>query len=296
MEPMLRRLVAANIGISIGLRPDLSGVRTDPGQLEQVIMNLVINAADAMPSGGQLAIETSEVLLDAEYARQHAGMLPGRYVALVVSDTGTGMDDATRARIFDPFFTTKPAGVGTGLGLATVYGIVRQSHGYIWVYSVMGHGTTFKVHFPAVAADGLLVWQAGNETAIAERGTETILLVEDEPAVRESTRRILIRHGYTVLVAGSGTEALRISAEHAGTIDLVISDLMMPDLGGRELAEQLRSRRPHMRLLFMSGYTDDDVRRRGLLELADEFIQKPFSFDELTRRVRELLDAARDSA
>jgi PAS domain S-box-containing protein len=290
ISPMLRRLIDENIEFallpSLGEKPT---VLADPGQLEQVLVNLAVNARDAMPDGGALTMETQVVELDEKYIDSHNVVMPGTYVLLSVSDTGTGMDSATRSRLFEPFFTTKEPGKGTGLGLATVYGIVKQSGGYIWVYSEPGEGSIFKIYLPLVA-DELSPERPVVSTPLA-RGTETVLLVEDEEAVRMLARRILERSGYVVLEARHGGDAIMVSEQFAGTIHLLVSDVVMPHMGGRELVENLRPKRPDMRILYMSGYTDDDVLKRGLVDSHDAFIQKPFSAHALTRTVRDTLDA-----
>ena len=270
------------------LDPSEGSVRADPGQLEQVIMNLAVNARDAMPHGGKLTIETADVELDGAYAARHAIVPPGRYAMLAVSDTGIGMDAKTQERIFEPFFTTKEKGKGTGLGLSTVYGIVKQSGGYIWVYSEPGKGTTFKVYLPRVeeiAAKGV----PRSAASLPAVGTETVLVVEDEPAIRSLSKRILEELGYRVLEAGSGKDALeRVRGEEA-PIHLLLTDLVMPDMGGTELASRMQELHPDIRVLFMSGYTDDGVVRNGLLGQGRAFLQKPFTPQTLARKVREVL-------
>jgi CheY-like chemotaxis protein len=267
----------------------------DVGQLEQVLINLAVNARDAMPEGGRLAVETARVTLDGRHADGHVAqertvVLPGEYVMLAVSDTGTGMSSDVQARIFEPFFTTKEAGKGTGLGLSTVYGIVKQSGGHIWVYSEPGHGTVFKLYFPRISNAVATPLSQGVVRASAG-GSETILLVEDEDALRRLARRILDRQGYTVLESRNGREALERATQHDGPIDLVLTDVIMPEMSGRGLVERLRAVRPRAAILYMSGYTDDDVLRRGLFEPGARFVQKPFVPDELLRVVRSALDA-----
>jgi CheY-like chemotaxis protein len=291
LEKMLRRLIPADVAITTKLSPQLGLIEADPGQLEQVLMNLAVNARDAMPDGGTLTIETENVELDHTYDAGHspATIVPGPYVALVVSDTGCGMDKATQARVFEPFFTTKEKGKGTGLGLSTVYGIVKQSGGYVWVYSEVGKGTTFRVYLPRVAAESHDPRRT-DTAAPARRGSETVLLVEDDAAVRAMARRILGRGGYRVLEATTGAEALRICAETNEPIDLILSDLVMPEMGGRELAAQVRARHSGARLLFMSGYTEEAAMKRSVLDPSEAFLSKPFTPDALTRKVREVLD------
>jgi two-component system cell cycle sensor histidine kinase/response regulator CckA len=290
MDRMLRRLIGEDIDLVTVLGPALERVRADPGQIEQVIMNLAINARDAMPSGGKLTIETANIYLDDAYARKHAAVLPGPYVMLSVSDNGTGMDAETQSHIFEPFFTTKDQGKGTGLGLATVYGIVKQSGGYIWVYSEAGWGTTFKIYLPRIvdAAEPLEPLRP----VAQPRGSETILLVEDEDGVRELTREILTMNGYTVIAARHGTEALEVCQRHPGEIALMLTDVVMPQLSGHELMERIKVFRPALRVLYMSGYTDKAIVRHGMLASDIAFLQKPFTPDALTRKVREVLDRA----
>ncbi len=288
LEKMLRRVIAEDVALVTRLDPSAGNVRVDPGQLEQVILNLAINARDAMPRGGKLTIETSNADLDDAYAQRHVTVQPGRYVMVAVSDTGVGMDAAMQARLFEPFFTTKEKGKGTGLGLATVYGIVKQSGGYIWVYSEPGKGTSFKVYLPRVGEAPAL--PEPHVPALASlRGTETILLVEDEQAVRTLSRRVLEARGYRVLEAGNGAKALEVARGSTGPIHLILTDLVMPDMTGTELASRLLSLRPGVRVLYMSGYTDDSVVRNGLLEQGRLFLQKPFTPETLARKVREAL-------
>jgi len=288
VEKMLRRVIGEDIDLVTVLDPAAGAVKADVGQLEQVLMNLAVNARDAMPTGGKLSIETASVEHDPDYAREQEAAALSRFVMLAVSDTGTGMDEATKARIFEPFFTTKEPGKGTGLGLATVYGIVKQSGGFIWVYSELGLGTTFKIYLPrvdAAAASGVAT-PARTESL---RGTETVLLVEDAAAVRTVTHQALARQGYTVLDAPNGTEALRIASEHSGPIHLLLTDVVMPGLSGRQLSDELTRLRPGTKVLFTSGYTDDAVVRHGVLEFGIAYLQKPFTVDGLARKVREVL-------
>jgi two-component system cell cycle sensor histidine kinase/response regulator CckA len=286
---MVSRVIGANIELAFLPGGNLGRVKADPSQIEQVALNLVVNARDAMPDGGRLTIETSNVQLERDYATQHAVVDPGPYVMLTVSDTGTGMDAATKARIFEPFFTTKAQGRGTGLGLATVYGVVKQSGGYVWVYSELGHGTTFKVYLPMVQAPA----EKTAPEKIAQRhepGTETILLVEDEQSVRELVREYLSARGYQVLDAADGQQALEIAAAHTGKIQLLITDVVMPRLSGRELAARLAAARPDLKVLYISGYTDDSVFRHGVLQGGMDFLQKPFNLKALAAKIREVLE------
>jgi CheY-like chemotaxis protein len=270
------------------LHANLGRVRADPGQIEQVVMNLVVNARDAMPEGGRITLTTSNVEMDDEYVREHLGSRPGPYVLLEVSDNGTGMDAETQAHIFEPFFTTKEKGKGTGLGLATAYGVVKQSGGYIWVESQRGKGTTFQVFLPRVEALAEVAGPPAAEPALGFAG-ETILLVEDQEAVRHLMREILEMSGYVVLEAASGREALRISAEHAAPIRLMITDVVMPGMTGTELGVQLRALRPEMKVLYISGYADDAL-HDGVLDSGAIFLQKPVKSAELERVVRQLLE------
>jgi len=291
VEKMLRRVIGEDIDLVTVLGSDAGAVRADVGQLEQVLMNLAVNARDAMPTGGKLTIETANVEHDPDYAREQEAAAVSRFVMLAVSDTGIGMDEATKARIFEPFFTTKELGKGTGLGLATVYGIVRQSGGFIWVYSEPGLGTTFKIYLPQVDA-GAAAGAAKAAPGTSRRGTETVLLVEDAAAVRAVTHQALARQGYTVLDAPNGAEALRIAASHPGPIHLLLTDVVMPGLSGRQLADQLARLRPDTKVLYTSGYTDDAVVRHGVLESGIAYLQKPFTVDGLARKVREVLGPA----
>ncbi len=292
VETMLTRLIGADVDLAFGLKPGVHPVMADPGQLEQVLMNLAINARDAMPRGGKLTIETGNVELDQHYADEHLGVHPGAYAMLAVSDTGTGMDKATLARIFEPFFTTKPQGKGTGLGLATAMGIIQQSGGSIWAYSEPDNGTTFKVYLPRTTeAAGP---QAEPDTAVAVlHGTETILLAEDEAQVRTVVRGILEQAGYVVLEAADAGEALALCERHPGPIHLVLTDVVMPQMNGRQLADRLCAMRPGLPVLFMSGYTDGAIMLHGMLESGLAFLQKPFTPQSLARRVRQVLDGAK---
>ena len=289
LEKMLRRLIGEDVELRFAPKAARAAVRADPGQLEQVIVNLVVNARDAMPRGGKLTIETATVDLDATYAWEHGTVEPGRYVMLAVTDTGVGIDRAARARLFEPFFTTKEFGKGTGLGLATVYGIVKQSGGYIWVYSEPGQGATFKVYLPRVEPGGEPL-AARPSPARALGGTETILLAEDEAAVRNLARRVLEKHGYKLLLAATGRDGVQLATQHAGPIDLLVTDVVMPEMGGRELAQRLAALQPGLKVLYLSGYTDDMIVRHGVLEAGVAFLQKPFTPDTLLRKIREVLD------
>jgi CheY-like chemotaxis protein len=256
--------------------------------MEQVLLNLVVNARDAMPAGGQLTIETRNALLEAAYAQTHAEVQPGPYVLLAVSDTGCGMDKETQAKIFEPFFTTKGVGKGTGLGLSTVYGIVKQSGGFIQVYSEPGQGSCFKIYLPRLK-EPAPADRGRSAPFIIPGGTETILLVEDDERVRQLARMALEGVGYTLLEASNGAEALRLSAAHPGPIHLLVTDVVMPQMSGRQLAAQLSSARPALKVLYVSGYTDDAIVRHGVLEKGLVFLQKPFTPAVLARKVREVL-------
>lgn len=288
MDKMLRRLIGEDIEFVTLPEADILPVRMDPGQLEQILTNLVVNARDAMPGGGKLTIETSVVTLDAGYAARHDAVEPGEYVMLAVSDTGSGMPDEVKAHAFEPFFTTKEHGKGTGLGLATVYGIVKQNGGHIWLYSEPSRGTTVKIYFPAIrGAETQPVREGSGKTP---GGRETILLVEDEQTVLTMSARTLTTLGYTVLTASNGEEGLRVAEAYPGTIDLLLTDVVMPRMGGKELAEALLAARPALRTLFVSGYTDNSIVHHGVLESGIAFLQKPFSKDGLARRIREVLE------
>jgi signal transduction histidine kinase/ActR/RegA family two-component response regulator len=295
MERMLQRLIGEDVTLELALDPDVGIVSADPGQIEQVIMNLVVNARDAMPSGGHLIIETSNVAFSTELSMTELGRPAGEYVMLTVTDTGTGMSEETQANLFEPFFTTKGAGRGTGLGLSTVYGIVKQSGGDIHVRSELGRGTTFRIYFPRVEEE---LDRNTREMAVVKpsvTGTETILLVEDDESLRHLTARVLRDAGYTVLDTRTPTEAVLTGAHHGGCIDLLLTDVVMPEMSGRTVAELLTKQRPGLRVLFMSGYTDDDVVRRGILTTGTEFLQKPFNPPELLQHVRAVLDDRQDT-
>jgi two-component system cell cycle sensor histidine kinase/response regulator CckA len=288
---MLRRLIGEDIDLTLLLAPGVAPVRGDPRQIEQVLMNLVVNARDAMPEGGQLTVETADIVFDEHDSHVRTDVKPGRYVRIAVTDSGTGMDEATRARIFEPFFTTKDPGKGTGLGLATVYGIVTQHDGLIEVYSEPQHGTVFKVYLPA--AFTAETERASIEPATAPMGLgETVLLVEDSDAVRELLAETLERQNYRVLIASDGAEGVALSDSFDGTIDLLVTDMVMPQLGGREVADHVRAARPGTKVLFLSGYTDDTIVRHGVLEPGAAFMQKPVGPRKLLIRVRELLDGS----
>ncbi len=290
MAPMLRRLIGENIELSTALQPDLGRVEADPSQIEQIVMNLVVNARDSMPRGGRVIVETSNADLDETFARKHAPTRPGSYVMLAVSDTGSGMDEATQARIFEPFFTTKQLGKGTGLGLATVYGIVKQSDGYIWVYSEPRMGSIFKIYLPRVDAE-VSMEQAGGTTSRLPSGSETVLLVEDDRAVRVLASEILQMNGYKVLPARDGREALDLVRGHNRPIHLLLTDVVMPQMSGRQVAESIAGIHPEIRVLYMSGYTDSVIAHHGVLPADVAYLQKPFTADFLARKVREVLDA-----
>jgi PAS domain S-box-containing protein len=287
---MLRRVIGEDIELLTVPEHSLGSIKADQGQLEQVILNLALNARDAMPKGGKLTIETANFELDEAYARRHPSVKPGAYVMLAVSDTGEGMDAETQSHIFEPFFTTKEAGKGTGLGLATIYGIIKQSEGHIWVYSEPGKGTTFKIYFPRVqqAADPLAVRTGPIEI---HRGTETVLMVEDEESLRHVTREFLQSSGYRVLEASHPAEAIRIVEQHHQPIHLLVTDVVMPKMSGRDLAQRLLSMRPDLKVLYMSGYTDDAILQHGVLDRGVAFLAKPFTRASLARKIREVLEA-----
>lgn len=289
MQRMLARVLGEQLELVVLPGTGLGRIRADRGNIEQVIMNLAVNARDAMSGSGRLTIETSNATVDEDFVRQHFGAKPGHYVFLGVTDTGTGMDAETRQQIFEPFFSTKERGKGTGLGLSTVLGIVQQAGGGVWVYSEPGHGTAFKIYLPRVEAE--LDATPSPDSAADLRGTETLLLVEDEQAVREVARRILERHGYTVLAAQSPADALSLGKSHAGPIDLLLTDVVMPQMTGTGLAERLLALRPAIKVLYMSGYTDGSIGAQGVLEDGTAFVQKPFTSELLSRKVRSALDA-----
>jgi PAS domain S-box-containing protein len=290
MDRMLRRLIGEHIALLSVPAPDLGRVRADPSQIEQVLVNLVVNARDAMPEGGRLTIETANIELDAAYAQDHLGATPGPYAMLAVTDTGTGMDATVRAHLFEPFFTTKEVGKGTGLGLATVYGIVKQSGGHISVYTEVDRGSSFKVYLPRVERPSAPAAAPPSRPGIT-RGSETVLVVEDDRAVLALSCRALEAEGYTILCASDGADALRIVERHGGEIHLLLTDVVMPGMSGRELAEQMTARRAGIRILYMSGYPGDAAVHHGALVRGSAFLQKPFAPDALARKVRETLDA-----
>jgi CheY-like chemotaxis protein len=294
LEGMLARLLGADVELETKLAADLGVTRADPGQIEQVVVNLAINARDAMPRGGRLRIETANAKLDADFAAAHVGAVPGEYLMVAVSDDGDGMDDATLARIWEPFFTTKPQGRGTGLGLSTVYGIVKQTGGSIWAYSEPGRGSTFKVYLPRIWEQA----EASNEPAAAPRlvGSETVLLVEDEDIVRSLVGEMLEGAGYTVISAADAAEAERLAAEHTGSIELLMTDVVMPGMSGPVLAERLLPERPGLRVLFTSGYTEDAITARTALSEGTAFLSKPFTAADLAEKLRSLLDDEKAAA
>ena len=291
LEAMVRRLIREDIELVTALEADLGQVKVDPHQMEQVLVNLVVNAVDAMPHGGRLVIETANTELTAAYAIKHVGMEPGAFVMLAVSDNGQGMDADTRARIFEPFFTTKEQGKGTGLGLSTVHGVINQSGGHILVYSEPGQGTTFKIYLPRVDAPKRAA-RRPLASGDVRRGEETLLVVEDEEDVRGLARDVLVESGYTVLVAATAEDAVRICEEHESPISLLLSDVVMPKVSGPQLAQRLVDLRPELHVLYMSGYTDDAIVHHGVLEPGTAFIEKPFTPEDLCGKVRDVLDSA----
>ena len=289
MERLLRRVISEDISVESQLEEDLWPVRADPTQLEQILVNLMVNARDAMPQGGRITIKTANAQLSTDYAENREEVEPGDYVMLAISDTGVGMDRATQARIFEPFFTTKEPDKGTGLGLSTVFGIIKQMGGHIFVYSEAGHGTTFKIYLPRAGGSGVRRRVAPLALS-GERSNECVLIVEDDDAVRALARRVLDTRGYRVRTCSDAEEALDIMQQYGDDMSLVISDVVMPGMNGQELSRRIRTSWPHVAILFMSGYTDDDVRRNGLVGSADYFIEKPFTPDSFAHKVRTVLD------
>ena len=289
LGPMLRRLLRENIRVTTTLGPDVGFVTADPRQLEQVLMNLVVNASDAMPNGGSLTLDTRRAFVDEAFAQRRAGLVPGEYAAIAVRDSGVGMDDATREKIFEPFFTTKGPGQGTGLGLATVYAVISQLNGYVDVETAPGEGATFTIYLPT-SEQGAEALPPALTPLLGARGREAVLLVEDETSVRQSIRRNLERLGYLVFEASNGEAALALCRESGESIDVVVTDVMMPGMNGRELADRLQTSHPELRVVFMSGYTDDAIRERGLVDETHVFLQKPFGGPELGHAIRLLLD------
>ena len=290
-EKMLRRVIKEDIDLVMVLAPELWQTKVDPGQIEQMLMNLVVNAGDAMPTGGKLTIETENVELDKAYFRDHsAENNPGPYVMMAVTDNGIGMDEETRSRIFDPFFTTKEKGKGTGLGLSTVYGIAKQNKGYVWVYSEPGKGTTFKVYLPRVEAE-VTSPQKQKAPAKSVRGSETVLVVEDDEMLRSMIKRILEKYGYGCLMAQNGEEGLRIFEENEDLIRLILTDVVMPGMSGQKMAKKLQSKHPGIKVIYMSGYTDNAIVCYGVLDEGTNFMQKPFTPEGLARKVREVIDS-----
>jgi two-component system, cell cycle sensor histidine kinase and response regulator CckA len=290
MERMLRRLIGEDVDLLVVTTAGLWHTRADPGQIEQVIMNLAVNARDAMPDGGRLTIETTNVEMDEVYVAAHPAARPGQYVLLSVTDNGCGMDAPTRSRLFEPFFTTKEMGKGTGLGLATIYGIVKQSGGYIWVYSEIDQGTTFKVYLPRDTM-GAVATATPSTPASPATGTETVLVVEDEEAVRNLTRRVLAAAGYRVHTAANAGEALLACERLQFRVDLMLTDVVMPGMSGRSLAVRLGRVCPGLKVLYMSGYTDNAIVHHGVLDPGTWFISKPFNAEDLGRKVRQVLDS-----
>jgi two-component system cell cycle sensor histidine kinase/response regulator CckA len=294
MEKMLLRLLGEDIEVSLALDPELGNVKADQSQIEQVIMNLAVNSRDAMPEGGKLKIQTANVELDQAYTRNHPGSKVGSYVMLAVTDTGTGMNADTLAHIFEPFFTTKERGKGTGLGLATVYGIVKQSNGYIAVDSAPGRGTTFQIYLPRHVGPPATDEQK-DDSGEKLRGSESILLVEDAEPLRKLAQTFLEAGGFLVLSAENGEHALQVASRHGKTFDLLLTDVVMPGMNGRVLAEQLLPRQPGMKVLYMSGYTDSFIAGHGVLEPGTHLLHKPFTEEVLIRKVREVLDGGKKS-
>jgi CheY-like chemotaxis protein len=289
LDHLLRRLIGEDVELQCTTATDLGLVKADMAQLEQVLMNLVVNARDAMPKGGKLTLETANVELDENYSVKHPTVRPGSYVMLAVSDTGEGMSKETQARIFEPFFTTKEMGRGTGLGLSMVYGIVKQSGGHIWVYSELGHGTTFKIYLPRTT-ESVASSVTAAPAAATTRGNETILLAEDDYQLRELARTILAGYGYVVMVTKNAQEAREICEQHASSIHMLLTDVVMPGISGRELAQTLLAHNPAAKVLFMSGYTENAIVHHGVLDNGTFFLQKPFTPLVLAKKVREVLD------
>ena len=290
-QATLQRLIGDDIRLTVSIENSLGYIEADPGQIEQVILNLAVNARDAMPKGGRLTITASNVELDESYKRKHEPVVPGKYVMLAVEDTGCGMDSKTQLRIFDPFFTTKEVGKGTGLGLATVYGIVKQTGGYIWVYSEVDQGTVFKIYLPRIEKTLQPVEQKAAELPVL-KGWETILFAEDSESLREMGREYLQSIGYTVLPAASGKEALQQAKDFGKTIHLLVTDVVMPELNGPDLARQIVALRPEIKVIFTSGYTSETLAQRGSLDPSVAYIQKPYRPKALARRIREVLDGS----
>jgi two-component system cell cycle sensor histidine kinase/response regulator CckA len=287
-KELLQRLMGEHIELSVVLNAALGWVKADSGQLEQIIMNLAVNARDAMPAGGKLTIETSNVEFDEEYATLHPSTQPGRHVMLAVIDNGCGMDAKTKAHMFEPFYTTKEFGKGTGLGLSTVYGIVKQSGGSVWVYTELGIGTTFKIYLPCVGPV-LEIVSPADKVEEVNRGSQTILIVEDDEALLQVTHRSLEEVGYAILAARNPVEAIEVAESHPGPIHLMVTDVVLPGINGAQLASHLSRLRPEMKVLFVSGYTDDTIVHHGVLEPGLAFLQKPFSPKALARKVSEVL-------
>jgi nitrogen-specific signal transduction histidine kinase/CheY-like chemotaxis protein len=290
VSKMLLRMIGEHISLSMIAGVSLGSVQADLGQIEQILMNLVINSRDAMPQGGKIVIETANTDLDENYAKAHHPVVPGVYVMLSVRDTGCGMDEKTIARIYEPFFTTKPLGEGTGLGLSTVYGIVKQSGGHIWVYSEPGKGTTFKIYLPRVDQSAESLLRPKTETPTFE-GTETVLVVEDDESLRDLTVSLLRSHGYTVLEAKDGNAGTAVAEQHQGDIHLLLTDVIMPGMSGGELARKLEALRPNLHVLFMSGYTGDLIAHQGILEPETTLLEKPFTKVTLLTKVRDALSS-----
>jgi two-component system cell cycle sensor histidine kinase/response regulator CckA len=294
VEPMLRRVIGENISLSVTSRATEAYVRVDPGQVEQVVMNLVVNARDAMPHGGRLAVETNDVMADDSTLSSFADAAAGSYVLLMVGDTGTGMAPEVRERIFEPYFTTKEKGKGTGLGLSTVYGIVRQSDGHIVVQSEVGRGTTFKIYLPRSEAPPVAAVDPSGERM--PQGTEHVLLVEDDPSVRRLSKELLLRLGYSVTEAASGRAGLALGSDDTRHFDLALCDVILGDMSGPAVAEALSALRPSIRVVYMSGYMDEAIVRTGVLDEGKPFLQKPFTPLQLSRKIREVLDEPENHA